>query len=165
LAPVVGHALPWWALAMAAAAMVGTLGYRQVDLSVGVLGILCACEYLVVLILDCAIIGHRGAHQLSARPFTPEIFLSGAPSTGLMLCFAAFFGFEATTLYSEEAREPERTIPFATFLSVLLIGLFYTFSSWAVINGVGVDQLGGCQRYRIRLVFSSSSRISTWGLP
>lgn len=31
-----------------------------------------------------------------------------------MMCFASFVGFEATTIYSKEARTPHRTIPLAT---------------------------------------------------
>ncbi|MBC7974772.1 MAG: APC family permease, partial [Myxococcales bacterium] len=50
-------------------------------------------------------------------------------------------GFEATTIYSEEARDPDRTIPLATYASVLLIGCFYSLSVWTVVNGVGIDRL------------------------
>ena len=34
-------------------------------------------------------------------------------------------------------RDPERTIPRATYLAVLIIGIFYTISSWAMILGDG----------------------------
>jgi amino acid transporter len=50
-------------------------------------------------------------------------------------------GFEATTIYAEEAREPEKTIPRATYLSVLLIGTFFVFTTWLMIAGVGAHEL------------------------
>jgi amino acid transporter len=139
LMPLVHRAVPWWVYALAVAAIVAFLGYRRVDLSAKILGVLVACEYLVVLVLDWGIVVHGGAAGLTARPFEPSTFATGAPWTGLMLCFSAFLGFEATTIYSEEARDPARTIPVSTYVSVLVIGVFYTLSTWAVVIGVGVD--------------------------
>jgi amino acid transporter len=140
LSPLLGSE-PWWAYAILALLAVAFLGYRRVDLSAKILGVLVACEYVIVLILDCCIVGHRGYAGLSLRPVAPSVVASGAPWTGLMLCFSAFLGFEATTIYSEEARTPERTIPLATYVSVILIGVFYSISTWAVVMGVGVDEL------------------------
>ena len=73
--------------------------------------------------------------------FTPAAFWSGTPAVGLLFCFAAFIGFEATTIYSEEVREPHKTVPRATYISVLIIGLFYMLTSWLMVNGSGVDKL------------------------
>jgi amino acid transporter len=53
---------------------------------------------------------------------------------------AGFMGFEATAVFRDEARDPARTIPRATYISVILIGLFYTVSTWALIVGVGEDR-------------------------
>jgi amino acid transporter len=140
LSPLLGRE-PWWVYAVMALLAVAFLGYRRVDLSAKILGVLVACEYLIVLILDFCIVGHHGNAGLSLRPLTPSLVGSGAPWTGLMLCFSAFLGFEATTIYSEEARAPERTIPVATYLSVIVIGVFYSISTWAVVVGVGIDEL------------------------
>jgi len=139
LMPVLHRSLPWWTYALVTMTAIAFLGYRRVDLSAKILGVLVACEYIVVLVLDWAIVRHGGPAGLSARPFEPEVFAMGAPWTGLMLCFSAFLGFEATTIYSEEARNPTFTIPVATYVSVLMIGAFYTGSTWAVVVGVGVD--------------------------
>lgn len=141
LEPTTGIFLPWWLYALVAMATIAWFGYRQVDLSAKLLGLLVAGEYLVVVVLDVAIIGSGGHSGLSAAPFAPEIVATGSPAIGLMLCFSAFVGFEATTIYSEEARDPERTIPLATYFSVLLIGIFYTVSTWAVVVGAGTEQL------------------------
>src|SRR5207253_1904154 len=55
--------------------------------------------------------------------------------------FACFIGFEATTIYSEEARDPASTIPLATYVSLLLIGAFYVFSSWCMVLAAGRGKL------------------------
>lgn len=136
-----GIDLPWWLWSFAAIAVVGVLGYRQVDLSARILAILVLAEYAVVLVLDIAILGVGGDSGLSAAPFTWAEITSGAPAIALLFCFAAFIGFEATTIYAEEARDPQVTVPRATYLSVLLIGVFYTFTAWLMAVGAGVDKL------------------------
>ncbi|RUM06128.1 APC family permease [Rhizobium chutanense] len=136
-----GLVLPWWVWTYVGIAFVAVFGYRRVDLSAKVLTVLVILEYLVVLIIDAAILIKGGDAGLSAAPFTPTAFLSGSPAIGILFCFAAFIGFEATTIYSEEAREPEKTVPRATYISVLIIGLFYMLTSWLMVNGAGVDKL------------------------
>lgn len=137
----IGLELPWWVWTYIGIAIVAVFGYRRVDLSAKVLSVLVIFEYLVVLVIDAAILLKGGDSGLSAVPFTPAAFWSGTPAIGILFCFAAFIGFEATTIYSEEAREPQRTVPRATYISVLLIGIFYTLTSWLMVNGAGVDKL------------------------
>jgi amino acid transporter len=138
-----GINLPWWVWCYIGIALVAVFGYRRVDISAKVLTVLVVLEYVVVLVLDAAIVGQGGDSGLSAAPFTPTQFFSGSPAIGVLFCFAAFIGFEATTIYSEEARDPERTIPRATYISVMVIGVFYAVTSWLMANGAGVDKLVG----------------------
>jgi amino acid transporter len=44
---------------------------------------------------------------------------------------------EATAVFRDEARDPARTIPRATYLALLLIGGFYALSSWALVSAWG----------------------------
>lgn len=130
----------WWVCSLGAASLIAMLGYRQVDLSAKVLGALVVGEYLVVLMLDIAILGASDT-EFSVAAFSPGVISSGAPWIGLLLCFSAFLGFEATTIYSEEAKNPQRTIPIATYASLLLIGGFYVFSSWCLVAAVGHERI------------------------
>lgn len=141
LAGSYGLDVPWWVFVFVAMALVGLLGYRQIDLSAKVLAALVLAEYLIVLVLDLAILGRGGAAGLDTSPFTPTLALNGSPSIGLLFCFACFMGFEASTIYGEEARDPQRTIPRATYTAVLVIGVFYAFSSWSMVMGAGAGQL------------------------
>ena len=138
-----GIVLDWWVWSLIAIALVGLLGYRQVDLSAKVLVVLVALEYLIVLIVDFAILGAGGAEGsgLSVNLFDPTAIFSGSLTAAVLFCLGSFIGFEATTIYAEEARDPEKTIPRATYLSVLMIGIFFVFTTWLMIAGVGADKL------------------------
>ena len=167
IASLSGWTTPWWASAYAAMAAVGLCGYRQIDISARILCVLVAAEYLCVLALDVLILRHGGAAGVSAAPFSSAAFLSGSPAIGLLFCFASFIGFEATTIYAEEAREPERTVPLATYLSVSLIGAFYAFTTWSMVLGAGQDRLVPSLRAMAdptRLLFQLSDRYAGAGL-
>jgi amino acid transporter len=136
-----GIAAPWWVWALIGWLLVGIFGYLKIDLSAKVLAILVCAEYLVVVALDFAILGNGGPEGIGTASFTIDAFMSGEPIIGMLLCFAAFMGFEATTIYSEEARNPVKTVPRATYLSVLVIGIFYAFSTWCMVIGAGESKL------------------------
>ncbi|WP_187968906.1 APC family permease [Aquibium microcysteis] len=137
-----GLVLPWWGWSLIAIALFGILGYRQVDLSAKVMVVLVALEYLIVLIVDLAIIGKGGGpNGLAIDIFDMNAVFSGSLTIAILLCLGSFIGFEATTIYAEEAREPEKTIPRATYLSVLMIGVFFVFSTWLMIAAVGAGNL------------------------
>ena len=138
---MLGIAAPWWVWALIALVIVGYLGYRQIDLSAKVLAVLVIAEYVAVLVLDASVIGQGGAAGIEFSSFTPGAFFTGSATIGVLLCFAAFMGFEATTIYSEEARDPKQTVPRATYLSVLIIGIFYAISTWCMVIAVGADKV------------------------
>lgn len=137
-----GLFLPWWGWSIIAIVLFGILGYRQVDLSAKVLVVLVALEYLIVLIVDFAILGQGGGPSgLSVNILDPNAIFSGSLTIAVLFCLGSFIGFEATTIYAEEARDPEKTIARATYLSVLMIGLFYVFSTWLMVAAVGSENL------------------------
>ncbi|MDX8540442.1 APC family permease [Mesorhizobium abyssinicae] len=136
-----GLVLPWWGWSLIAVVLVAILGYRQVDLSAKVLVVAVALEYLIVLIVDFAILGKGGDHGLALNVFDPAAMFSGSLTAAILFCLGSFIGFEATTIYAEEARDPEKTIPRATYLSVLMIGIFFVFTTWLMIVGIGADKL------------------------
>ncbi|XVU29318.1 APC family permease [Actinoplanes sp. CA-054009] len=147
-----GWDVPWWVLSLIALAVIAVLGFRQVDLSVKVLAVLVLAEFLVVLILDVVILaegGEGGGAPLTLEPFSWGALTSGSLAVALLFNTASFVGFEATTIYSEEAKDPRRTVPRATYVAVLTIGLFYTVTTWLMVNAQGpdglVDFLGGLQ--------------------
>ncbi|MGA9871350.1 MAG: APC family permease [Rhodococcus sp. (in: high G+C Gram-positive bacteria)] len=139
-----GVSIDWWVYVLIGIAIVAVLGYRQIDLSVKVLSVLVAAEFAVVIILAAVIAvkgGDFGTATMSITPLTPSALMGGSLPIALLFCFASFVGFEATSIYSEEARDPKRTVPRATFLSVVLIGVVYTVVTFLMINGAGVQNI------------------------
>lgn len=136
-----GIILPWYVWSLIAVLLVGFLGYRQVDLSAKVLVVLVALEYIIVLIVDAAILIKGGPAGTTAPMFDISALNSGSLTAAILFCLGSFIGIEATTIYGEEARDPEKTIPQATYLSVLLIGIFFVFTTWLMVKGVGAENL------------------------
>ena len=138
-----GLNLDWWVYSLIAVILVGVLGYRQVDLSAKVMIVLVGLEYLIVLIVDFAILGAGGAegNGLAVNIFDVSALTSGSLTAAVLFCLGSFIGIEATTIYGEEAKDPTRTIPRATYLSILMIGVFFVFTTWLMIAGTGADKL------------------------
>ena len=139
-----GADVPWWVFVLAAIAVIAVLGYRQVDLSVRILAVLVAAEFLVVLILAVVILakgGDFGNAPLSATPLSYSSLTFGSLPIALLFSFASFVGFEATAIYSEEAKDPRRTVPRATFAAVLTIGVVYAVVSFLMVNAAGVKNI------------------------
>ncbi|WP_291424758.1 APC family permease [Deinococcus sp.] len=139
-----GITLPWFVYALVAAALVQVLGMRGAELNGRFLGFFMVAELLILLIFDLAVMLRGGGPQgLSLQPFMPGLVVSKGLGVSVMFALASYVGFEATALYREEARDPERTIPTATYLAVGVITVFYALSSWAVVVAHGINAAAG----------------------
>lgn len=133
-----GISLPWWVISIIVACIVQPLSTRSVALNGKALGILMSVEVITLIIFDlCVIRDGGGPESFSLRSFTADAFL--APGVGAVFAFVAssFIGIETTAIYAEEARNPERTIPRATHVSVILITVLLVLSSWLLILSYG----------------------------
>ncbi|GFG50869.1 amino acid transporter [Mycolicibacterium agri] len=135
-----GPALPWWLFAAAAFVVTTFLGYRNIQLSSRVLAVLLTAEIAIVVVLDLVIVAQGGDHGLSSGIVSPNAVLSGSLGIGLLFALISYVGFEATAIFRDEARTPERTIPRATYVALILIGVFYAATSWALVSGWGDDE-------------------------
>lgn len=136
-----GPQLPWWGCAAVLLLVVAALGYRNIDLGAKVLGVLLVLEMGIVALLVIGVFAGAKPEGWSLSAFTPSTFLSGSPGIAIMFAVASFIGFEATAIYGEEAKDPVRTVPRATYAAVLLIGVFYALAAWAVTLYVGPSQV------------------------
>jgi amino acid transporter len=136
-----GPSLPWWLFAAVAFVVTTYLGYRNINLSSRVLAVLLTAEIAIVAILDFVIVVQGGGdHGLSTGIVNPHAIFSGSLGIGLLFAIISYVGFEATAIFRDEARTPERTIPRATYVSLILIGVFYAVTSWALISGWGDEE-------------------------
>lgn len=132
-----GVSASWFAWAGGAWVVVAILGYLDIDLSAKLLGVLMILEVLVLLVVSIAILAQGGASGIEFSSFTPAVATAGAFGIAIMFAFASFIGFEATAIYSEEAKDRKRTIPRATYAAVLLITVFLVFTVWSFVLGYG----------------------------
>jgi amino acid transporter len=135
-----GPTLPWWLFAAVAFVVTTYLGYRNINLSSRVLAVLLTAEIAIVAVLDLVIVVRGGDHGLSTGIVNPHAILSGSLGIGLLFAIISYVGFEATAIFRDEARTPETTIPRATYVSLILIGVFYAVTSWAMISGWGDEE-------------------------
>ncbi|MDI9933209.1 APC family permease [Rhodococcus sp. IEGM 1354] len=160
-----GPDLPWWLWALMLIGIVSVLGYRSIDLGAKVLGVLLVLEIGIVLALSVAVFAQGGADGIDVQSFTPDAFLSGSPGIALMFAIASFIGFEATAIYGEEAKDPKRTVPIATYAAVIVIGTVYAVSSWAVVLAFGSNSVAAAAAADpAGLTFAAAAQFlgSTW---
>lgn len=125
-----GIALPWWAWCVMCIAIIAALGVLRIDLNARVLAVVLILEVLIVALFDFAILAEPGPQGFSFVGFDPTIAFGAAAGAALTFSAASFVGFESAAIYSEECRDPRRTVARATFIAVGLIAAFYALSSW-----------------------------------
>ena len=134
-----GPDIPWYWYGLGIIAITTLLAYNRIDLSAKVLTVVMLLESTVVIIFDVAAFASGDVSQ-GVGFSMPWITDAGL---GLALLFAVgnFFGFEATVIYRDEVKNPDRTIPRATYLAVVGIGLFYAIAAWAYTAFLGADNV------------------------
>jgi amino acid transporter len=153
-----GVTLPWWAYSFAAIAIVTLCGQRNLAFSGHILGICMVAEIAILLLLDIGIVlGGGGPEGMSLSAFSPSVVFG--PGLGLALVFVvgSFIGFEATAIFAEEAEKPEKTIPRATYVAVLLITVFYAFSTWAIVQYYGPSKVSETAQAGLDTFFFNAS--------
>ena len=137
----------WWVWALIAWAIVLVLSVLQVDIGAKVLGVLMGAEVISLLLVACVVLLQGGGSDGLAfgASFSPANVLDGgfAGSAGIALAFAfaSYIGFEATAIYAEETSNPKRAVPIATYAAVTLIAVLFALTSWAVVSGLGSNQV------------------------
>jgi amino acid transporter len=159
-----GIDVPWWVIAGVGVVAVFLVAWRGIDVGAKVLGVLLSLEALILVILAVVILAQGGAEGITFGTFDVANIFNPAMFAILGMGFAAFMGFESTALYREEARDPEKTIPRATYISVVFMALFYGFIVWAVIIGIGeTNAVGAAADDTAGLVFAQANHyLGAW---
>lgn len=134
-----GAELPWWAVSLVLWAVVWLMGFVGIDVGARFMGACLVLELVIIVAAVGSILVDEGIAALPAASFDPASFASGSPGLGLVFAFACYLGFEATADYAEEARRPHRTVPLATYAGLVLVGLIFTVTAWAMIAALGAD--------------------------
>ncbi|WP_158890844.1 APC family permease [Amycolatopsis anabasis] len=132
-----GPDLPWWVWAAVVWAVVSALSLFNIDVSTTVLGVFLCVEVVIVLLWDALVFGDGGP-QGRGLDLTAQLG-SGSVGTALLFGVASLAGFESLQVFRAETRNPLRTIPRASYLTVALLGGFYAVGSWAYLVAFGTD--------------------------
>lgn len=135
---------PWYVWTFIAWAVVLLLSLLSVDIGAKVLGVLLTLEVGSLLAVGLMVLIKGGPEGFDiAASFSPQNIIVGgiAGSAGIALAFAfaSFIGFEATAIYGEESKDPKRTVPRATYLSVTAITVLFAVVSFAIVTAMGAS--------------------------
>ncbi|WP_425498860.1 APC family permease [Natronoglycomyces albus] len=133
--------IAWWVLALGSWAIVAFLGIQQVDLNGKVLAVLLVLEIAIIAVYSFSSVANPAGGSISFATLAPNELFGPGLGAMLILGILGFIGFEAATVFSEESKDPARTVPRATYLSVLILAVLYTFASWAMTVGTGADNI------------------------
>ncbi|HEY9375843.1 MAG TPA: APC family permease [Jiangellaceae bacterium] len=136
-----GITVSWWVIALVAWAIVGTLGLLRVDINGAVLAVLLLTEIAIILVYAISYLLNPADGTVTFDALSVgNLFQSGVGAL-LVLAVLGFVGFEASVVYSEESRNPRRTVQLATYVSIAIIAIVYVLSSWAMSVVLGPDQI------------------------
>jgi amino acid transporter len=134
---IAGVDIPWQLWAGGYIALLIYLANHRITLAATVLAFALVAEILVVLALCAAIFWQRGPAAFDPGDLMPATVLSPGLGIALMYGFNSIIGLEGTAIYQEEARDRKRTVPRATYISVIVVGLFYFVTAWCLSTSVG----------------------------
>lgn len=137
-----GNTTPWWVWSLGVLVLVSLLGILRVDLNARVLAVLLVLEVIAVIVFDFGAFGNPAAGTITTTGLHwTDLFNNGAAGGVFAFGVAAFIGFESGAIYSEEVKDPKRTVARATFGALIITGVLYAVSSWALEVGVGPDKI------------------------
>lgn len=125
------------------ALIVGVVCYRGIRFSLQLDLTLLMFELGVCLLLALIVLMQAGkTGQLTLVPFT----LTGLPQhsnlvAGVILSILSFVGFESATTLGEEVQNPRQSIPKATLMTLVLVGMFYVLMSYVATLGYGIHNM------------------------
>jgi len=135
--------IPWWSFALATSALIWSLTHHGIQLSARVTALLGGLEVLIMLALAITFLIHPGPGSTYTAPLDPSAsphHFSGILA-GMVFSILALSGFEAPAPLAQEARRPARFVGQAITLSLMAIGVFYIFTSYASAIGWGTRDM------------------------
>jgi amino acid transporter len=162
---VFGIDQPWWVYSLLAVVLVWYVGFRSVDFGAKLLAVMLIAETGVLLVLAVAILVQGGGEGgIGFDSFAPDRLTGTGMASILPVAFAAFMGFEATVIYRSETRDPEHTVPRATYAAVAVLAVTYTFIVWSIIQAFGATGVvPAAAKNPVTLFFTASDQyVGSW---
>ncbi|MEU8284124.1 APC family permease [Micromonospora sp. NPDC048905] len=141
-----GWRTTWWLCALIAWAVVAVLGLLRIDLNGKVLAVMLVAECAIAVVFDAVMVGHPATGTVTFDTLAPSHVFAAGIGAALVTAITGFVGFEGTVVFSEETKDPGRTVPRATYIAVAITGLLYGLSAWAMSVATGPDRVVGAAR-------------------
>lgn len=149
-----GLEVSWWWFALASWLVIGLFGLLRIDINGLILGIALAAEIVLIAVYDLVMFANPAAGTYDLSALSPAHLASPSFGAAAVVVAAGFMGFEATTVFSEEAKDPRRTIARATYGSLALIAVVYGLSALAMTVVAGpADIVAVAQAQQANLLF------------
>jgi len=138
-----GVRVPWWLIAVATFVVIWFFTYYGVQLSLHTTALLGGAEMLIMLGLAITFLIHPGPGSSYAAPLRPAFLPHHYQGilAGMVFSVLALSGFEAPAPLAQEARRPGKFVAAAVTLSLVAIGAFYVFASYASAIGWGTGNM------------------------
>jgi amino acid transporter len=135
--------IPWWIFAVATFVVIWVFTYYGVQFSMRTTALVGGAEVLIMLALAITFLVHPGPGSSYSAPLRPSLSPNHFRGVlaGMVFSVLALSGFEAPAPLAQEARRPGKFVAAAVMLSLLAIGVFYIFTSYASAIGWGTGNM------------------------
>ncbi|MBB6290509.1 MULTISPECIES: APC family permease [unclassified Pseudomonas] len=136
-----GIDVSWWVCCFVALGVILIASISNIKISGKLLLFLLLLELSIIVIFDVAAFAHGGPTGYTLQPFTPGATFTAGFGVAIVFVVGSYMGFETTAIYAEEAKDPKRNIPLATYIAITTIMVIYAVSVWALIIVWGANDV------------------------
>jgi amino acid transporter len=140
--------IPVWVFEFGLLAVMMALAFFHIELTARILGVFLMLEVAALLVFGFATLfqPQDGLVLESLLPWnffdsdgngTKEAFKTATIGAGFFGAFWSWIGFEMAPNYAEESKDPKRVMGPATYISVIGLGILYTFVTWMLVVAYG----------------------------
>jgi amino acid transporter len=140
--------IPVWVFEFGTLAIMVALAFFHIELTAKILGVFLVIEVAALLVFSFATLfqPHDGFVLEGLLPWnffdsegngTKEAFKTATIGAGFFGAFWSWIGFEMAPNYAEESKDPKKIMGPATYISVIGLGVLYTFVTWMLVVAYG----------------------------
>ena len=153
-------------VAAAACLLVTWLLYRRLSIITGMAWVLFAgvmAAIAGVVISGFAHAAATGGWHMPTAPALPAALALSGLAQATLICTYDYWGYYNITFLGGEVREPERTIPRAILISVLLVAIFYVLMNMAALPSFGGAAIHAVETDAMRMRLVANIATSAFG--
>ena len=140
--------IPVWVWEFGTLGIMILLAFFHIELTAKILGVFLMVEVAALLVFGFATL-FQPKHGLVLESLLPWNFFdssgngskaafgAGTIGAGFFGAFWSWIGFEMAPNYAEESRDPKKIMGPATYISVIGLGILYTFVTWMLVVAYG----------------------------